>query len=272
LGDVIEGFEHPDYLLIGESNKEAGNKLENIWKKVVPNGTPIIHSSSINIEAAKFALNLGLVNKISFINTVTEFCEKVGADIDRIAEILKLDPRIAGKKMFRGGLGFGGTCFPRDVVAFKRVSERFGASSYLCDAIRQINQEQISRSIQLIESFHKKRISVLGITYKPNTPLTMESQALEVARTLQRKGYEVIIYDPSGAENAKRQLKGVKFADNMRKCVGEGEIVFIAVPWSEFSELEHKDFSEAQIVIDPWRVLRHKQLPCKYVAYGLKWR
>jgi len=272
LGNVIEGFEHPAYVLIGESNREAGNKLENVWKRVVPKDTPIIHSSIINIETVKFVLNLALVNKISFINTVTEFCEKVGADIDHIAEILKLDPRIAGKRMFRGGLGFGGPCFPRDVVAFKKVSDKFGVSSYLCDAIQQVNQEQISRSIQLIESFHKRRISILGITYKPDTSMTEESQALEIARTLQRKGYEVMIYDPSGTENAKHQLKEVKFADNMRECVRDGEIVFIAVPWSEFSELDAKDFNETQIIIDVWRVLRDKELPCKYVAYGLKWK
>lgn len=272
LGDVIEGFEHPDYVLIGESNKEAGDKLKNVWKNVVPNDTPIIRSSIINIETAKFALNLALMNKISFINTVTEFCEKVGADIDRITEVLKLDPRIAGKKMFRGGLGFGGPCFPRDVVAFKRVSEQFGASCYLCDVIQQVNKEQILRSVRLITGFNRKRISVLGITYKPDTSVIIESQAVQIADMLQSKGYDVIIYDPSGAENAKQQLKGVKFADNMRNCVHDGEIVFIAVPWSEFSELEPEDFNEAQIIIDPWRVLRDKKLPCKYVAYGLSWK
>ncbi len=272
LGDAIAGFEHPNYVLIGASNKEAGDKLQNIWKKVVPNNTPIIRSSILNIETAKFALNLALVNKISLVNTITELCEKVGADVDRITEILKLDPRIAGKKMFKGGLGFGGPCFPRDVVAFKRISERLGASSYLCDAIQQVNKEQIFRSVRLIEGFNKKRISVLGITYKPDTSETVESQAVQIAHLLQRKGYDVIIYDPSGAENAKRQLKGAKFANNMRDCVHDGEIVFIAVPWSEFYGLEPKDFSESQIIIDPWRVLRDKQLPCKYVAYGLKWK
>lgn len=271
LGDAVEGFEQPDYVLIGESNNEAGDKLENIWKKVVPNNTPIIRSSIINIETAKFALNLALVNKISFINVITEFCEKVGADIDRITEILKLDPRIAGKKMFRGGLGFGGPCFPKDVIAFKRVSKRFGASSCLCDVIQQVNSEQILRSVRLIESFNRRRISVLGITYKPGTSVTMESQAVEIANELQSKGYDVVIYDPAGAQNAKRQLRKAKFADSMRDCVHDGEIVFIAVPWSEFSELEPEDFSEDQIVIDPWRVLRDKKLPCKYVAYGLKW-
>jgi UDPglucose 6-dehydrogenase len=111
----------------------------------------------------------------------------------------------------------------------------------------------------------------LGITYKPNTSLTEDSQALEIARALQRKGYEVLIYDPSGVEEAKRQLKGVEFADNMKKCVRDGEIVFIAVPWSEFSELDTKDFNEAQVIIDVWRLLRDKELPCKYVAYGLGW-
>ncbi len=272
LGDVVEGFEHPDYILIGESNIDAGKKVENIWKKIVSNGTPIVRSNIINIETAKFALNLALVNKISFINTVTEFCEKVGADIDCIAEILKLDPRVAGKKMFRGGLGFGGPCFPRDVVAFMRISERLGASHYLCDGIQRVNREQISRSIKLIESFHKRRISILGITYKPNTSITVESQALEIARTLQRKGYEIAIYDPSGVENAIPQLKELKFADSMRTCVRDGEIVFVAVPWPEFSGLNAKDFNEAQIVIDVWRVLKDKKLPCKYIAYGLKWK
>lgn len=269
LGNVIEGFEHPDYVLIGESNKEVGNKLENVWKKIVPNGTPIIHGNIINIETAKYVLNFALVNKISFINTVTEFCEKVGADIDCISEILKLDPRIAGKGMFKGGLGFGGPCFPRDVAAFKKASDKFGASSYLCDAIQQVNKEQISRSTKLIESFHKRRISILGVTYKPDTSLTEDSQALEIAREIHRKGYDVMIYDPSGVEEAKRQLKGIKFADNMKKCVRNGEIVFIAVPWSEFSELDAKDFNKDQVVIDVWRVLRNKKLPCKYVAYGL---
>lgn len=272
LGNAVEGFENPDYVLIGESNKEAGETLEHIWKKVIPTETPIIRSSITDIETAKFVLNLALVNKISFINTVTEFCEKVGADVDRITEILKLDPRIAGKKMFTGGLGFGGPCFPLDVVAFKRISERFEVPSYLCDAIQKVNQEQISRSIQLIENFNKKRISVLGITYKPNTSLTVESQALEITRKLQDRGYEVVVYDPHGAENAKQQLEKVNFADSLRSCVRNGQIVFIAVPWKSFYELEPEDFSESQVIIDPWRVLRDKELPCNYVAYGLKQR
>lgn len=272
LGDAVQGFEQPDYVLIGESNKEAGDELESVWKKVVPNGTPIIRSSIVNIETAKFALNLALVNKISFISVITEFCEKVGADIDCITEVLKLDPRIAGKKMFRGGLGFGGPCFPKDVIAFKRVSKRFGASSRLCDTIRQVNNRQISRSVRLIEGFNRRRISVLGITYKPDTSVTIGSQAIQIAQVLQSRGYDVMIYDPAGAQNAKQQLRKVKFADSMRNCVHEGEIVFIAVPWSEFSGLEPEDFSDDQIVIDPWRVLRDKKLPCKYVAYGLKWK
>ena len=272
LGNAIYGFEHPDYVLIGESNKQAGKRLEDVWKKIVPDNTPIIHGSIVDIETAKFALNLALVNKIAFINTVTEFCEGVGADIDFIAEILKLEPRITGKKMFRGGLGFGGPCFPRDVVAFKRVSEKFGVSSYLCDAIQQVDKEQILRSVELIDGFHKKRVGILGITYKPNTPLTVESQALQIAHALQRKRYEVAIYDPLGMESAKRLLKGVKFTNSMRQCVCNSEIVFIAVPWWEFSELEAKDFKRDQIIIDPWRVLRDKELPCRYFAYGLRWR
>lgn len=272
LGNTIHGFEHPDYVLIGESNKQAGKRLEDVWKKIVPDNTPIIHGSIVDIEAAKFTLNLALVNKISFINTATEFCEGVGADVDFIADILRLEPRIAGKKMFRGGLGFGGTCFPRDVVAFKTVSEKFGVSSYLCDAIQQVNKEQILRSVKLIDGFHRKRVGILGITYKPNTSLTVESQGLQIAHILQRKRYEVTIYDPSGMESAKRRLKGVKFADSMKQCVRNSETVFLAVPWSEFSKLKAKDFRRDQIVIDPWRVLRDKELPCRYIAYGLKWR
>lgn len=272
LGNAIHGFEQPDYVLIGESNRAAGAKLENVWRQVVPGDTPIIRGSITDIETAKFALNLALVNKIAFINTVTEFCEAAGADIDFIANIMKLEPRIAGKKMFKGGLGFGGPCFPRDVVAFKKACEKLGVAYRLCDAIQHVNNEQVVRSLEIVESLRRKRVGMLGVTYKPNTSLVVESQALQIAQGLQERGHEVTVYDPLGMENAKRQLKGVNFATNMKQCILKNEIVFIGVPWPEFFKLEARDFRGNQIVIDPWRVLRDKELPCKYIPYGLEWR
>lgn len=272
LGNAIHGFERPDYVLIGESSRAAGAELEKVWRQVVPRSTPIIRGSIANIETAKFALNLALVSKITLINRVAEFCEAAGADIDFIADIMKLEPRIAGKRMFKGGLGFGGPCFPRDVVAFKKACERLGLASHLCDAIRDINNDQVVRSVEIIESFGSKRVGMLGVTYKPNTSLIVESQALQIAQALQERGHKVTVYDPLGMRNAKRQLKGANFADNMKECILDNEIVFVGVPWPEFFKLEAKDFRSDQIVIDPWRVLRDKELPCRYVPYGLKWR
>lgn len=271
LGKAICGFEQPDYILIGSDKPEIRDEVENLWSKVTTNNPKFFKGNFTDIEVAKFAVNIGLTIKISYINTVTELCEKVGGDIDFISQILQADSRISGKRLLNGGLGYGGPCLPRDTRAFKASAEKHGSKYFLCDACEKVNMHQISRSVQQIMDFRKERVCILGLTYKPNTRFIEESQAVAIAKILS-KNCKVMVYDPASIVNARKELKNMKFAESLKECLGFGEIIFIAVPWKQFQKLEPEDFQEGQIVIDPWRILRYKKLPCKYIPYGLKAR
>jgi len=270
LGDAVRGFENPDYLMIGESNDRSGGLLESFWKGIVSTNVPIFRSSILNIALAKYALNTALTLKITMMNAITELSEALGGDIDILAEILKADPRIAGTKMFKGGLGYGGTCFPVDVEALRSECEKASLPTTLADAIQSLNDRQVERSVSLIESHGKKRISVLGATYRPSTSVVVASQSLQIAERLTKDGYEVMIYDPMGIEGAKAQLgKEALYSTDLDKAISFGDVVFLGVEWPEFRELGKDSFQRDQVVIDPWRILRSKNLDCTYVGYGL---
>jgi predicted transcriptional regulator len=184
---------------------------------------------------------------------------------------MKADQRIGGKKLFKGGLGFGGPCFPRDTICFGVTCKKHSVPAYMSQAVNNINIRQIERSVELVESFGKKRIAFLGLTYKENTTLVDESQSLRIARELARKGYEIWAYDPKGERRAMQTLsqEKVNFCSSINQCVSKGEVVFIGVPWADFYQLETKDFLPEQIVVDPWRIMKNKKLNLKYVPYGL---
>ncbi len=270
LGNAVDGFENPDYVLIGESNVQSGDLVESFWQGIVSEDIPIFRSSITNIALAKYALNTALTLKITLLNTITELSEKLGGDIDILSEILKTDPRIGGPKMFKGGLGYGGTCFPVDVDALRSECEELGIPTTLADAVQSINDRQVERSIHLIESYGKKSVSILGATYRPDTSVVVASQSLQIAERLADHGYEVMIYDPMGIEGAKAQLgEKVVYSTDLHKALSFGNIVFLGVEWPEFRELGKESFRNNQIVIDPWRMLRSKDLECTYLGYGL---
>jgi len=270
LGDAIRGFETPDYLLIGESNDRSGEVLESFWKGIVSKKVPIFRSSILNVALAKYSLNTALTLKITLMNAITELAEALGGDIDIQAEILKADPRIAGTKMFKGGLGYGGTCFPVDIEALRSECEKVGLPTTLADTIQALNDRQVKRSVSLIESYGKKRISVLGATYRPNTSVVVASQSLQIAERLAKDGYEVMIYDPMGLEGAKARLgKSAMYSTGLDKALSFGNVLFLGVEWPEFQQLGKDSFQRDQVVIDPWRILRSKGLDCTYVGYGL---
>ena len=270
LGDAIKGFENPNYLLIGESNELAGRTLESFWKGIVPDNIPIFRSSILNVALAKYALNTALTLKITLLNQITELAEKLGGDVDILTEILKADPRIAGSKMFKGGLGYGGTCFPVDVDALRSECKKLGLPTILADAIQSLNDHQVERSVRVIEAHGQKKIAVLGATYRQNTSVVVASQPLMIAERLAKDGYEVMIYDPMGIEGARAQLgKKATYSTDIEKALSFGKVVFLGVEWPEFQKLGKDSFRKDQIVIDPWRILRSKNLGCTYVGYGL---
>lgn len=270
LGSAIEYFNNPGYVVIGESSPEAGDGLESFYRDVCIDGVKFHRSSIENVEVFKFALNLALINKICLLNTLTEFCENYGAHIDFLAEVLKEDPRIAGEKMFKGGLGFGGPCFPVDARSFRKSQTEKNFDTSLIDAIIKINERQVDRTVQLIERMDEKKISVLGVTYKPNVALTTESQALEITRRLSKER-DVMVYDPLGMENAREELGDmVQYAETLKEALEFGEIILIAVEWPQFSSIGKDDLRRDQIIVDPWRLLKNRDLGAKYIPFGLE--
>lgn len=268
LGKVVADFESPPYMLIGETSSAAGAKVEALWRKVVGASTRIFHAGILDVAVAKYALNVALVSKISLLSYLTEFCEKEDSDIDLIANILRAEPRVAGEKMFKGGLGYGGTCFPVDIEAVKFEGEKLGIPGTYPDALTALNDWQVKRSLSLIRSLAPKRVGILGLSFKQDTDVIAASQSLEIAKVLARE-YQVTVYDPRAMKSAKGVLgKTVVYATDLKAAVTQSDVVFIGVEWSEFRQLERHEFRSDQVVVDPWRVLRANPPSCRYYPYG----
>lgn len=272
LGDAIKGFENPEYLIIGQSNPKAGHILEDLWRRIIGKDVPIFRTSLDGAAVVKYALNAALVLRISLLSFLTELSEKAHADVDLISSVLSYDSRIAGKKMLRGGLGFGGTCFPVDVEALITMCNVLGVDPGLMNAVKSLNQRQVKRTVELIKSLKKRRVGVLGITYKPNTDVVDNSQSLEIALALADNGLQVTVYDPKGLDSLRKLGYNSKLhlAWNVKDVLEQSDIIFIGVDWPEFYNLKAQDFRSDQVVIDPWRILRNKALTCRYYGYGLK--
>ena len=172
--------------------------------------------------------------------------------------------------MFKGGLGYGGTCFPVDIEAARYECERLGIPTSFADAITNLNDWQVERSVKLISSFGKKRIAVLGLSFKQDTDVVAASQSLQIAKELALNSHDVMVFDPKGMANAKAELgSAVAYAQSIKEAIKFGEVVFLGVEWPEFSKLGGKSFSKGQIVVDPWRLLRKDPPWGTYVPYGL---
>jgi UDPglucose 6-dehydrogenase len=261
-GQVESDIENPNYVLIGADSSVDEQKTRQMWSKIVSDKVPYIITSTRNMEAIKLTFNFFLCAKISLLNTLSDFCEQYGVDYQVIGEALKRDPRLAGSKWWNeiglgSGIGFGGPCFPRDIANWSASTNH----NSLVKSVLSINSQRIKKSVNLILSLKANPIALLGTTFKPNTPLKIESQSLKILLHLRKAGVTVYPHDPS--IDSKADLKHV---------LSISEIVFVAVPWDEYRNLEPKDFKATQIVVDPWRIYYHKKLPCRHYMFGVGWR
>lgn len=260
LGNAVEGILRPDMVLIGEHDRKSGNMLEAVYKKMCENSPPIRRMTLINAEITKLALNAYITMKISFANTLAGLCEKVaGGNVDEVTSALGLDTRI-GARSLRGGLGYGGPCFPRDSKAFGYYARRNGCQAYLADASDDVNRHRISEVVEFIKrqvGRDAKRVAVLGVTYKSNTEIVEESQSMRIAEAMAGSGYRVKVYDPKGLEEAKKYLGGgVTYAKSINDCIDDAEILIVATPWDEFNELELRRLGRGnRLIVDCWRTL-----------------
>jgi UDPglucose 6-dehydrogenase len=278
LGDVITGLSHPDFVLIGEYDPRSGDATESIYEKMCDNNPPIARMSIENAELTKIALNSYVTMKISFANALAELCERIpGGNVDKVTSALGLDRRI-GAAYLKGGLAFGGPCFPRDNKAFVFAARELGCEAKLSEATDATNLHQITRWVSFVDLRVPKHstIAVLGITYKPNTEVVEASPALELVRNLMQLGYQVSLYDPAGLATAKSVLgEGPRYHQSLRDCLRGADACIMATPWDQFASLTPMDFLQTMrnpMIIDCWRILdnskfeNHNQIT--YVRLG----
>ena len=273
-GQAINDFMHPDRIVIGVESKKAKELLIGLYG---PLNAPIVVTDIKSAELIKHASNSFLAAKISFINALSVICEKTGADVIQVARGMGLDKRI-GQSFLKAGIGYGGSCFPKDVDAFITISERIGYSFEMLKAVKKINQQQqeyfLNKIKNLLWIIKDKRIAVLGLSFKPNTDDIRNAPAIEIVKALQEEGAVIRAYDPQAMERAKKVLKGVNFcADPYLACKGS-DCLLLMTEWDEFKEL---DFSKIRklmhrpLLVDGRNIYKADQLKkagFKYSAIG----
>lgn len=260
LGSVVRDLLKPDMLLIGESDPRAGDILLATYSATLECNPPVHRMNWVNAEIAKIAVNTYVTTKISYANMLAEICEALpGADVDAVTAALGTDSRI-GSKYLRGALGYGGPCFPRDNVALAALARTIGLSADVATATDTVNRRQAQRVVNLVHRLRPKGpVAVLGMAYKPGTPVIDESQGIEVSHKLAELGYTVLISDPLALTSAAAALKGrVSPQASAAEAIAEAEIVVIANPIESLRSLPLCVFSgnqQRKILIDCWRIL-----------------
>jgi len=277
LGSVIRDMLRPDMILIGESDERSGAILQELYSAVCESGPRIRRMNYANAELTKISVNTFVTTKISYANMLAQVCETIpGADVDVVTGALGCDSRI-GSRYLKGGLGYGGPCFPRDNVAFSAMARENGVPALLAEATDAVNKRQAPRLARLILSRLPEggTAGVLGLSYKSDTDVVEESQGVSLTQELLQAGVRVVVYDPAAMENAKLVLEDkVTFADSAVECAGASDVLAITTDWAEFRKLRPENLKNHGVratVVDCWRILDREAFVSMvdYVTLGL---
>ncbi|MBI4845869.1 MAG: UDP-glucose/GDP-mannose dehydrogenase family protein [Candidatus Omnitrophica bacterium] len=273
-GSAIDDFMHPDRIVLGVESEKAKNLLVKLYE---PLKAPIVVTNIQSAEIIKHASNSFLAAKISFINAVANICEQVGADIEKVAEGMGMDTRI-GKSFLKAGVGYGGSCFPKDVKAFIRIAEKLGGEFGLLKEVEKINENQRKLIFNKIEKalwiLNAKTIGVLGIAFKPNTDDIRSASAIDLIKMLQDEGAHVKAYDPKAMDHARSILPNVEFCKNPYHVAKGADALVIVTEWDEFKKLnlskikkllKHKIIIDGRNIFDPKKM---KQMGFRYSSVG----
>jgi UDPglucose 6-dehydrogenase len=252
-GSAVEDFLHPDRVVVGDEGDWAGDAVVELY---APLQAPLVRTDIASAEMVKLASNAFLATKISFINEIANVCEETGADVVEVARGMGLDDRI-GPKFLQAGIGFGGSCFPKDVDALKQLAGNSGYHFQLLTAVIEVNELQKRR---VIGKLHKHlgglvgmRVALLGLAFKPNTDDMREASSLVLSARLNADGATVTACDPVAEEQARKLVSGIAFADSPLQAVADADAVVLVTEWPEFIDLDWSDVAQAMrgtLVID----------------------
>ncbi len=258
-GSAVSDFMNPDRVVVGVESKKAEKLFREIYRPLKPH---MVVTNINSAELIKHASNSFLATKISFINSISQICDCLGADVLKVAEGMGFDKRI-GRAFLNAGVGYGGSCFPKDVEAFVRISEKSGYPFKLLQEVRNINEEQKASFVRLIEDklwiIKGKTIGVLGLAFKPDTDDMRSAPAIDIINALQREGAKIKAYDPVAMPNAKKMLKKVTYCKDPYTTAKGCDCLLLMTEWDEFKKLNFKKIKSAmrQPVLFDGRNLYH---------------
>jgi UDPglucose 6-dehydrogenase len=252
-GSAIKDFMHPDRVVVGDVGDWAGDAVVELY---APLGAELVRTDIASAEMVKLASNAFLATKISFINEIANVCEETGADVVEVAQGMGLDERI-GPKFLQAGIGFGGSCFPKDVDALKQLAGNSGYHFQLLTSVIEVNELQKRR---VLGKLHKhlgglvgRRVALFGLAFKPNTDDMREASSLVLSARLNADGAAVAAYDPIAEEQARKLVSGISFAASPLEAAAGADAVVLVTEWPEFLALDWRKVAESMngnLVID----------------------
>jgi UDPglucose 6-dehydrogenase len=274
-GSAVTDFMHPDRVVLGGHDRAAAERVGELYG---PLECPVLITDLYTAEMIKYASNAFLATKISFINEIARICEKLDADVAVVAEGMGMDSRI-GRQFLDAGIGFGGSCFPKDVRALARMAEEMGYHPELLRTVMDINADMrklvVDRLQELLGGLRGQTIGILGLSYKPNTDDLREAPALEIIETLLRKGAKVQVYDPVAMAKAKPLLNGaVVSARDAYGAARKADAIALLTEWNQFRSLDMKRLKQAMrrpVIVDGrniWDPKRMRDLGFVYRGVG----
>ena len=256
-GYALYDFFNPDRIIIGTDNISVYNKIRDLYSSHIP-AEKIIRTNRHSAELIKYASNAFLATKIQFINEISDLCEQVGADVSDVAAGMGMDTRI-GRKFLNAGIGYGGSCFPKDTNALKYMADKHGVNLGLVSSTIKGNHDRrfnianrVNKYISDIEG--KARVAVLGLAFKNGTDDIRYSPAIDIIKNINHN--PIYAYDPRAMDNARKELgPNVIFTETLKDCISDADIIAILTEWSDFKALEKESFAKKTLILDYRNIL-----------------
>ena len=279
-GNAIKDFLEPDRIVIGAHSERAFSVMRQIYKPLTDQGIKLVETDLHTSELIKYASNAFLANKIAFINEMADLCEIVGADIDHLAKGVGLDKRI-GEDFLRAGPGFGGSCFPKDILALQKLANKRNSDFLILDAVIKANNNRPNSMINKISTaiggkLQHKKLAILGLTYKAGTDDLRNSPVIKLIKQLQKQGADIIAYDPKGMVNTSKYFEELNCADSINSAIKRVDAIIIATEWPEFKDMDlgkTRKLVKTPVIIDLRNILVPKEVESegfKYYSIGRK--
>ncbi len=275
-GAAVKDFENPDRIIVGTDSKKSEKRMMSLYQSIVRTDRPVMVTGIKTAEIIKYAANAMLATRISFVNQLSHLCEKTGADIKDVSRGLGLDKRI-GSRFLHAGIGYGGSCFPKDIKALISTLKQYGCDAELFEAVHQINEKQKAVVVSKLEKEMKINgivVALWGLSFKPKTDDIRDAPSLNIIETLQEKGATVHAFDPVAMDNARKLLPNVRFFNDPYKAVEGCDALIVVTEWDEFRNIDMpavRKLLRQPVIIDGRNIYNPEEMKSfgfKYLGIG----